>query len=45
LTAISEFEEKGKNDPILAELADICKKNRGLWSVEAESYLLSHYTK
>ncbi len=45
LTAISEFEEKGKTDPVLKNLADICKKNKGLWSVEAESYLLSNYTK
>jgi threonine dehydrogenase-like Zn-dependent dehydrogenase len=45
LTAISEFEEKGKTDPVLKNLADICKKNKGLWSVEAESYLLSNYAK
>jgi len=40
LTAISEFEEKGKTDSIFAELDKICKKNNGLWSVEAENYLL-----
>ena len=45
LTAISEFEEKGKTDPILKNLADICKKNQGLWSIEAESYLLNNYAK
>lgn len=45
LTAISEFEEKGQTDPVLKNLADICKKNKGLWSVEAESYLLSNYSK
>jgi threonine dehydrogenase-like Zn-dependent dehydrogenase len=45
LTAISEFEEKGKTDPVLKNLADICKKNKGLWSVEAEIYLLSNYAK
>jgi threonine dehydrogenase-like Zn-dependent dehydrogenase len=43
LTAIAELEEKGKNNPILAKLADICNINGGLWSVEAENYLLSHY--
>jgi threonine dehydrogenase-like Zn-dependent dehydrogenase len=43
LTSISELEEKGKSDPILAKLADICKRNGGLWSVEAESYLLTNY--
>jgi threonine dehydrogenase-like Zn-dependent dehydrogenase len=43
LTAISELEEKGKSNPILAKLADICNTNGGIWSVEAENYLLSHY--
>lgn len=42
LTAISEFEEKGKSDPLFAELHQICKKNNDLWSVEAEQYLLAH---
>jgi L-sorbose 1-phosphate reductase len=40
LTAISEFEEKGKNDPVFAELNKICVRNKGLWSVEAEEFLL-----
>jgi len=40
LTAIDDFAEKGKTDPLFAELADIVAKNKGLWSVEAESYLL-----
>ena len=40
LTAISEFEDKGKNDPFFAELDKICKRNMNLWSVEAENYLL-----
>ena len=42
LTAISEFEEKGKTNPVYAELDRICKAHQGLWSVEAENYLLSH---
>ena len=42
LTAISEFEEKGKTNPVYAELDKICKAHQGLWSVEAEKYLLSH---
>jgi hypothetical protein len=42
LTAISDFEEKGKTNPIFAELANIVKRNNGLWCVEAEKYLLSH---
>ena len=42
LTAISDFREKGKTDPLFAELADIVEKNNGLWSAEAEKYLLKH---
>ncbi|MGE5393523.1 MAG: zinc-binding dehydrogenase [Candidatus Saccharibacteria bacterium] len=42
LTAITEFEEKGKTDPMFAKLAEICSRHQGLWSVEAEEYLLSN---
>ena len=42
LTAITEFEEKGRTNPVYAELDKICKAHQGLWSVEAENYLLSH---
>ena len=42
LTAIAEFGEKGKSNPVYAELDRICKAHQGLWSVEAENYLLSH---
>ncbi len=42
LTAISDFEEKGKSDPLFAELHNIVNKNNGLWSVEAEQYLLDN---
>ncbi len=41
LTAIDEFEEKGKDNPIFAKLAEITKRNKGLWCKEAEKYLLS----
>jgi threonine dehydrogenase-like Zn-dependent dehydrogenase len=40
LTAISEFEEKGKTNPIFAELHEACKNNMGLWNLEAESIIL-----
>jgi threonine dehydrogenase-like Zn-dependent dehydrogenase len=40
LTPISEFAEKGIDNPVYARLADICEKNKGLWSPEAESFLL-----
>ena len=42
LTAISDFEELGKENPFYAELAKIVSKTRGLWNVEAEEYLLEN---
>ena len=42
LTAIEEFEVYGRTNPIFAELAKISSKNNGLWSVEAEEYLLEN---
>jgi threonine dehydrogenase-like Zn-dependent dehydrogenase len=42
LTAISDFEEKGKRDPVFAELARIARGHGGLWSAEAEKYLLEN---
>jgi threonine dehydrogenase-like Zn-dependent dehydrogenase len=40
LTAIEEFREKGKTNPLFRELHAICANNKGLWSAEAEEYLL-----
>ncbi|ABR50345.1 Alcohol dehydrogenase, zinc-binding domain protein [Alkaliphilus metalliredigens QYMF] len=45
LTAIDEFEEKGKIDPFFAGLAEITGRHKGLWSAEAEKYLLEEYKK
>ncbi len=42
LTALADMEEKGKTDPMFAELAKIVKENNGLWSAEAEKYLLAN---
>ncbi len=42
LTAIDDFKEKGKEDPLFAKLAEITEKHNGLWSVEAEEWLLEH---
>lgn len=42
LTAIADFAEVGKTDPLFAELDRLVKKHNGLWSVEAEQYLLAH---
>lgn len=41
LTAIAEFEEKGKSDPLLRNLASIVNKTNGLWNIEAENFLLN----
>ncbi|MBR5009097.1 MAG: zinc-binding dehydrogenase [Clostridia bacterium] len=45
LTAISEFEEKGKTDPMFAELSKLVKETNGLWNTKAEEYLLKTLTK
>ena len=41
LTAIDEFEEKGKTDPLFADLHRLVSKTHGLWNGEAEKLLLS----
>ena len=45
LTAINDFREKGKKDPMFGKLADIVDKTNGLWSAEAEKYLLANAEK
>lgn len=40
LTAIEDFEEKGRNSRFFADLAEICSRHNGLWNLEAEEYLL-----
>ncbi|MFA5044997.1 MAG: zinc-binding dehydrogenase [Paludibacter sp.] len=45
LTPISEFGKLGETNPVFKQLATICDKNKGLWSVEAEAYLLSNADK
>ncbi len=42
LTAISDFRKLGEQDPFFKDLADICDSYGGLWSVEAEDYLLQN---
>jgi threonine dehydrogenase-like Zn-dependent dehydrogenase len=42
LTAIADFEEKGRTDPFYAKLGDICRRHRDLWNKEAEDYLLEN---
>lgn len=41
LTAIDDFAQLGKTDPLFAALYDICSRHNGLWCAEAEQYLLS----
>lgn len=43
LTAIEEFREKGKAEPLFAELADCCDAHSGLWNAEAEKILFRHF--
>ena len=45
MTAIADFAEKGRTDPMFAELDRICSANNGLWSKEAEEYLLANAPK
>jgi hypothetical protein len=45
MTAIADFAQKGKTDPLFAELDRICSAHNGLWSKEAEDYLLSNAPK
>ena len=42
LTAINDFEVKGKNDPFFAKLSEICARHGKLWNTEAEKYLLEN---
>lgn len=40
LTALDDFQELGRTDPFFRGLAEITGRNNGLWSVEAEDYML-----
>jgi len=43
LTPIADFAELGKTNPVFAKLAELVVANKGLWSVEAEEYLLKNF--
>ncbi len=45
LTAIEDFASKADEDPLFKGLADIVAENNGLWSLDAERYLLDHAKK
>ena len=42
LTALTDLAEKGKTDPLCAELARLVAANNGLWIAVSEQYLLAH---
>ena len=42
LTPIADFAKKGETNPVYARLAEICENHLGLWSTEAEAYLLEN---
>lgn len=43
LTPITDFEKLGESSDLFKELANICRRHKGLWSVEAETYLLTNF--
>lgn len=43
LTALEDFEELGKTDPLFEKLDKSIKANRGLWNSEAEKILFEHF--
>lgn len=43
LTAISDFEKLGKEDKRFEALDKLVKQNNGLWSADAEKYLLDNF--
>ncbi len=42
LTALDDFESKAKTDNLFGQLAVIIQKTKGVWSKEAEEFLLAH---
>ncbi|NDP22350.1 MAG: zinc-binding dehydrogenase [Paludibacter sp.] len=45
LTPISDFAKLGESNDVYKKLAEICNGNLGLWSVEAETFLLANADK
>lgn len=44
MTAIEDFHKLGESDSFFKQLDEVCKKNKGLWSSEAEKMLLDHFS-
>ena len=45
MTAIADFRKLGETDPFFKDLADICDRHNGIWSDEAEKYVLKNAKK
>jgi len=45
LTPISDFAKIGETNEVYKTLAEMCEKNLGLWSVEAETFMLANADK
>ncbi len=45
LTPIDDFAKLGESNELFKELAQICSRHKGLWSVEAETFLLKYFNK
>ncbi len=43
LTAIDDFEELGKTDPLFKKLSESCNAHKGLWNRDAEKILFDHF--
>ncbi len=43
LTAIDDFAELGKTNPLFQKLDESCKAHKGLWNAEAEQILFEHF--
>ncbi|MFG6383990.1 MAG: zinc-binding dehydrogenase [Lachnospiraceae bacterium] len=43
MTAIEDFGKLGEKDPFFKKLDECCKRNKGLWSKEAEDMLFEHF--
>ena len=45
LTPIADFAKLGETNEVYKHLAAVCDKNQGLWSIEAEAFLLANADK
>ena len=44
LVALADLRARGERDPLCGTLAEIVAQHNGLWSLEAEQYLLANAT-